>query len=112
MFVSLLIYKLSITNHKMPKGQKKSDSKVTKSYVDIMPPGTPKGFIPAGRAGRSLTVFQASDSEKEKLRVQEQEAEAQRKEVQKQKDLEQKKRETQIALNSLMRHVGGCVART
>ena len=96
----------------MPKGQKpKEKVKVEKAVVDIMPPGTPKGFIPAGRAGRTsqagqLSSFTAKDPEKQKQSEQEIAAKKERDEVRKQQIAAEKKIELQRMLSRLMRESG------
>lgn len=91
----------------MPKGQqpKAEKVKVAKPTFDIMPPGTPKGFMPAGRAAKTQS-FESVDSETVKKRLQEKIAKDLRDEVERQRRIADKKKEDQIALARLLREAG------
>lgn len=91
----------------MPKGQKPKveKQKIAKPTFDIMPPGTPKGFIAAGR-GTKVQSFESVDSEKMKIREQEKTAKDLRDEVDRQRRITEKKNEEKIALARLLREAG------
>jgi hypothetical protein len=87
------------------KAEAKANAPVVVS--DIMPPGTRRDFIPAGKAARAFVAQTVGDAEKmQEQKRQEQIARAEREQVRAQKIAEEKKLELQREIARLLRESG------